>query len=127
MKTLSRDTKLAIGILVALVIVTIFAAGQRETQQEYPPLSSLSAAPDGARALKLWLEELGYRVDEEVLSSFLPPEDATILLMLEPQFPTEGEIQAMRHRDFRVWGVQFHPESLFSQHGKALLANFLRL
>jgi anthranilate synthase/aminodeoxychorismate synthase-like glutamine amidotransferase len=39
----------------------------------------------------------------------------------------EGEIQAIRHRDFPVWGVQFHPESLFSQHGKRLLANFLRL
>ncbi len=39
----------------------------------------------------------------------------------------EGEIQAMRHRAFPVWGVQFHPESLFSQHGKRLLRNFLRL
>jgi anthranilate/para-aminobenzoate synthase component II len=39
----------------------------------------------------------------------------------------EGEIQAMRHRDFPVWGVQFHPESLFSEHGKRLLENFLRI
>jgi len=39
----------------------------------------------------------------------------------------EGEIQAVRHRDFPVWGVQFHPESLFSEHGKDLLDNFLRL
>ena len=39
----------------------------------------------------------------------------------------EGEIQAMRHRELPVWGVQFHPESLFSQHGKRLLENFLRL
>lgn len=37
----------------------------------------------------------------------------------------EGEIQAMRHRDLPLWGVQFHPESLFSKHGKTLLANFL--
>jgi anthranilate synthase component 2 len=37
----------------------------------------------------------------------------------------EGEIQAMRHRTLPLWGVQFHPESLFSQHGKTLLANFL--
>jgi anthranilate/para-aminobenzoate synthase component II len=42
---------------------------------------------------------------------------------------TEGveEIQAIRHRDRPVWGVQFHPESLFSEHGKTLLANFLAL
>jgi anthranilate synthase component 2 len=38
-----------------------------------------------------------------------------------------GEIQAMRHRELPLWGVQFHPESLFSQHGKRLLANFLKL
>ena len=37
----------------------------------------------------------------------------------------EGEIQAMRHRELPVWGVQFHPESLFSEHGSRLLENFL--
>ena len=38
MKNLSRDTKLAIGILVLLVVVTTFAALQRETRQhEEPP------------------------------------------------------------------------------------------
>lgn len=39
----------------------------------------------------------------------------------------EGEIQAMRHRELPLWGVQFHPESLFSEHGKRILANFLAL
>ena len=38
-----------------------------------------------------------------------------------------GGIQAMRHRELPLWGVQFHPESLFSEHGKKLLANFLEL
>lgn len=38
----------------------------------------------------------------------------------------EGEIQGLRHRALPLWGVQFHPESLFSEHGEALLANFLR-
>ena len=37
----------------------------------------------------------------------------------------EGEVQSMRHRDLPLWGVQFHPESLFSQYGKQLLQNFL--
>jgi anthranilate/para-aminobenzoate synthase component II len=36
-----------------------------------------------------------------------------------------GEVQAMRHRDLPLWGVQFHPESFFSEHGKTLLGNFL--
>ena len=39
----------------------------------------------------------------------------------------DREVQGMRHRDHPSWGVQFHPESLFSEHGSALLANFLRL
>lgn len=38
-----------------------------------------------------------------------------------------GEIQAMRHRELPLWGVQFHPESLFSQHGLTLLKNFLEI
>ncbi len=35
------------------------------------------------------------------------------------------EIQGVRHRTHPVWGIQFHPESLFSRGGKALLKNFL--
>ena len=38
-----------------------------------------------------------------------------------------SEVQAIRHREHPLWGVQFHPESLFSEHGKTLLANFLAL
>ncbi len=38
-----------------------------------------------------------------------------------------AEIMGMRHRTLPLEGVQFHPESLLTEHGKALLANFLRL
>ncbi len=37
-----------------------------------------------------------------------------------------GVIMAVRHRQYPVHGVQFHPESILSEHGKDLLANFLR-
>jgi anthranilate/para-aminobenzoate synthase component II len=37
----------------------------------------------------------------------------------------EDEIQAVRHRSHPVWGVQFHPESIASESGHALLRNFL--
>ncbi len=39
----------------------------------------------------------------------------------------EDEIQALRHREHPVWGVQFHPESCFTENGQRLLANFLRM
>ncbi|MFC1575859.1 anthranilate synthase component II [Gemmatimonadota bacterium] len=37
------------------------------------------------------------------------------------------EIQGIRHVRFPIWGVQFHPESLFSEGGRVLLGNFLSL
>jgi anthranilate synthase component 2 len=38
----------------------------------------------------------------------------------------DGEIMGIRHKEFAVEGVQFHPESILTQHGHELLANFLR-
>jgi len=37
----------------------------------------------------------------------------------------DGEIMGVRHRSLPVEGVQFHPESILTQHGHALLKNFL--
>lgn len=53
----------------------------------------------------------------------LPSELEIMAWTDEPGF--EDEIQAVRHRQHPVWGVQFHPESIASEHGHALLRNFL--
>ncbi len=39
----------------------------------------------------------------------------------------DGLIMAVEHRDRPVYGVQFHPESIASEHGRAILRNFLDL
>ena len=39
----------------------------------------------------------------------------------------EGEIMGLQHREFPVYGVQFHPESILSREGKNLLRNFLNI
>ena len=55
----------------------------------------------------------------------LPDELVAIAWSADPA--DEGEIQAMRHRHHPIWGVQFHPESWFTEGGRLLLGNFLSL
>ena len=38
-----------------------------------------------------------------------------------------NEIHALQHRSHPVWGVQFHPESILTEHGRDLLVNFLAM
>jgi anthranilate synthase component 2 len=38
----------------------------------------------------------------------------------------DGEIMGVRHREHPIQGVQFHPESIMTEHGHALLGNFLK-
>ena len=40
-------------------------------------------------------------------------------------FTSQGEVMGMVHKEFPVTGVQFHPESILTEHGKRILQNFL--
>ena len=39
----------------------------------------------------------------------------------------DGEIMAVKHRDYDVYGLQFHPESVLTPDGKIMMENFLKL
>jgi anthranilate synthase component 2 len=39
----------------------------------------------------------------------------------------ETTIMALRHRELPIEGVQFHPESVLTTHGKKIIANFLKM
>ena len=57
----------------------------------------------------------------------LAVERASLPDCLEITATTEdGEIMGLRHREHAVEGVQFHPESVLTEHGHELLKNFLR-
>jgi anthranilate synthase component 2 len=51
----------------------------------------------------------------------------TALKVTASALDDDSEIHAMKHVSHPVWGVQFHPESILTQHGKRILQNFLRL
>ncbi len=55
----------------------------------------------------------------------LPPELETVAWSSDRE--PGDEIMALAHRSYPVYGVQFHPESVATMHGKQLLANFLSL
>ena len=49
----------------------------------------------------------------------LPPD------LLATAFTREGELMGLRHRQYPIFGVQFHPESILTASGKLILRNFL--
>ena len=56
-------------------------------------------------------------VDKETL----PPE------LLVTAVADDGEVMAVQHREYPIYGVQFHPESIMTPDGKAMLRNFIHL
>lgn len=90
MKRLSRDAWLTLGLLVVLIVILIASTiYDTNRQKAYPRLASISDQPDGGRALRLWLEEMGHTVTSEVLPAFGLPPMIQIALLLEPALAIE--------------------------------------
>ncbi len=50
------------------------------------------------------------------------PEELTVTAVTE-----DGEVMAVEHREYPIYGVQFHPESILTPDGERMLRNFLKL
>lgn len=80
----SRDTWLTIGIILLLSLMSIVFAIQQARTIDAPPLANDSNLPDGGKALRLWLEAVGFEVDTQTLTEFAPPENTDLILILQP-------------------------------------------
>lgn len=77
-----------------------------------------------------------YHYGEDLFTGIPSPFEATryhSLIVAEPlpqalkatAFTSAGELMGLRHRQYPIFGVQFHPESILTPYGKQLLRNFL--
>ena len=66
----------------------------------------------------------GMRYHSLVVEPASLPQDLVITAWSADR-PKDAEIMAMKHRSHPIYGVQFHPESIGTEHGKRLLENFL--
>ena len=60
-----------------------------------------------------------------IIDSAELPDCLEITAWTESETGDQDEIMGVRHKDFEVDGVQFHPESILSEHGHEILKNFL--
>jgi len=74
--------------------------------------------PDGLNATRYH----SLVVDKERL-----PDCLEITAWSEHEDGSMEEIMGFQHREYPVHGVQFHPESILTEHGRTLLGNFLNL
>ena len=79
-----------------------------------------------------------YHYSEGLFTGLPAPFEATryhSLIVAEPlppelkitAFTREGEVMGLRHREYPIYGVQFHPESILTLQGKQILRNFLSM
>lgn len=59
--------------------------------------------------------------------SLIVQEDSLPDVLTVTAFTEQGEIMGLRHKEYPVYGVQFHPESILTTYGPRLLKNFLEM
>ena len=70
---------------------------------------------------------LPYRFKATRYHSLVVEKDSMPELLEISATTPEGVVMGLRHREFPIEGVQFHPESVMTEHGKTMIENFLKL
>jgi len=108
------------GLFLALVVALVLLPPSDERQV---PLTVYSAEPGGARALRLWLEQLGHPVTTLEGGRYAVGRDVDVVLLLAPTHPLENEVAAELERWTRQGGrLVYATDSLLT--GGPLLRRF---
>ncbi len=59
----------------------------------------------------------------EMLSDFTTPIETMRVIAKT----TDGEVMAVQHREYPIFGMQFHPESILTPDGKKMIENFIHI
>ncbi|MFP4344166.1 MAG: DUF4350 domain-containing protein [Anaerolineales bacterium] len=94
---IDRNTLITLVLILLLLLITTLAAVQqaRMARDEGPPLSPISSAPGGGRALWLWLQGMGRSLSADPQHFFQASQSVDLVLILEPQYvitPEEWKI-----------------------------------
>jgi hypothetical protein len=90
----ARETILGASLLAGLTILMI-AVALNQNAGKMPALASMSNAPDGALALKMWTEKLGYSVDEQTPQDFQVPAGTGLVFILEPGSMSVNDLRSL--------------------------------
>ena len=72
-------------------------------------------------------EGLGQQFEAGRYHSWVIDKKSCPEVLLVTALDDEGEIMAARHKEYKVFGVQFHPESIMTPDGKIMIENFLNI
>jgi len=110
-----------IGRKIEILMPEIYGARHVEYRTGYVADPKIRPMGTGLELYGLRRDRTEFPVDIKLSPMKLKDE---LLIIAEDD---EGEVMAVKHRDYDVYGVQFHPESILTKDGNRRIENFLKI